>query len=332
MSIILPLTSTNHIPPKLLSECKLDNKSLSEICSIYQYKEAGALYNTRVTCVYAKLGLYLWKNYNISISDYFEKIGYIWPICPITNLKVNFTFKGSNSVNGLKINKFHNTAKLTKENSEAFKKGCEKLSNDRKGKKNPMFGATPWNKNKTKENCNIMKNISQKRIGIKISEESKEKMREARRKSPLKARHTTKHSRETIEKLRQHSAKLHAIGAYKKVSSIHIKMKEFLPNLNLKQPFIEEFQIKYFSVDFAFPSIKIAIECDGDYFHCNPIYYPNGPTTKTQRRNFGRDMAKNKFLKNEGWTVLRFWENQINSKIYEESLKCKLKELNLLDK
>ncbi len=107
-------------------------------------------------------------------------------------------------------------------------------------------------------------------------------------------------------------------------------MREFLALLNLKERLQEEFQVKYYSIDFAFQNAKVAIECDGTYYHVDPRIYPDGPKDKIQRRNFGRDKAKNKYLSDRGWTILRCWETEINDGTFKEYLICKFKELNLL--
>lgn len=113
-------------------------------------------------------------------------------------------------------------------------------------------------------------------------------------------------------------------------SSIEVKMSQFLTALPLTETPVQQHQIGNFIVDFAFPSAKIAIECDGDYFHINPQFYPDGPKDAIQRRNAGRDRAKNTFLHNRGWIVLRFWECDINAGSFKERLLCELRRLGLL--
>ena len=54
--------------------------------------------------------------------------------------------------------------------------------------------------------------------------------------------------------------------------------------------------------DIMFPKYKIVIFCDGDYWHNLPNYIE-------------RDKYQNKILKENGWTVLRFWEHEINEDI-----------------
>lgn len=67
--------------------------------------------------------------------------------------------------------------------------------------------------------------------------------------------------------------------------------------------------------DFVFEKEKIWIECDGDYWHSNPKYFNCDLLDIRQKRNFERDQEKNKILESNGWTLLRFWEDEINTNI-----------------
>jgi len=58
-------------------------------------------------------------------------------------------------------------------------------------------------------------------------------------------------------------------------------------------------------IDIAIPSNKIAIFCDGCYWHA---CFVCGYKRKGVR---GRDKQVNKALKRKGWKVLRFWEHEI---------------------
>lgn len=72
--------------------------------------------------------------------------------------------------------------------------------------------------------------------------------------------------------------------------------------------------------DIAFPSPKLAVFCDGDFWHgrdweerrrklqagSNPGYW----VPKIQRNRL-RDREINAALEDAGWTVLRFWETDI---------------------
>lgn len=67
--------------------------------------------------------------------------------------------------------------------------------------------------------------------------------------------------------------------------------------------------------DIVFKSRKVAIFCDGDFWHGKNYkkehsrYEPFW--VEKIERNMIRDKLVNKTLKKEGWTVLRFWKSEI---------------------
>jgi very-short-patch-repair endonuclease len=67
--------------------------------------------------------------------------------------------------------------------------------------------------------------------------------------------------------------------------------------------------------DFYLPKYNILIEVDGDFYHCNPKLYNNGPVCKTQEINIKNDKLKNEWAQSNGYKLLRFWENDINNNI-----------------
>tara|TARA_R110000782_G_scaffold120113_1_gene210981 strand:- start:1147 stop:1974 length:828 start_codon:yes stop_codon:yes gene_type:complete len=66
--------------------------------------------------------------------------------------------------------------------------------------------------------------------------------------------------------------------------------------------------------DFYLPEYKILIEVDGDFWHCNPKKY-NEPVCKSQEINLINDEFKTKWAKDNGYKLLRFWEEDINNNI-----------------
>ena len=72
--------------------------------------------------------------------------------------------------------------------------------------------------------------------------------------------------------------------------------------------------------DFAFPSEKIAIFCDSDFWHGRkPLPASNRWYWRAKmKRNTGRDLAVNAKLKAQGWSVIRLSE----STIMTSSRKC----------
>ena len=54
---------------------------------------------------------------------------------------------------------------------------------------------------------------------------------------------------------------------------------------------------------------KTIIECDGDYWHCNPIKFPN--PNQMQKEQIEEDACRNEELRFAGFEVIRLWESDI---------------------
>ncbi len=75
--------------------------------------------------------------------------------------------------------------------------------------------------------------------------------------------------------------------------------------------------------DFVFPKVKLAVFCDGDFWHGNNWRLRGLKSLEEElasysqfwsdkiRRNVERDKTINLHLQENGWTVLRFWESDI---------------------
>lgn len=109
----------------------------------------------------------------------------------------------------------------------------------------------------------------------------------------------------------------------------HLIICELLNTLNIE--FEEEKSFDGYIFDIHIPKYDIIIEIDGDYWHSNPLFYPNGPETKQQERVFYRDKIKNKYCKDNKKILLRFWENDIINNL-KEIKKCIQKKLKQLDR
>lgn len=72
-------------------------------------------------------------------------------------------------------------------------------------------------------------------------------------------------------------------------------------------------EIKAF-YDFYLPESNTIIEVDGDFWHCNPIKFPL-PKYESQKKNLIRDKEKEQWVKDKGYKLLRFWEDDINNNI-----------------
>lgn len=71
--------------------------------------------------------------------------------------------------------------------------------------------------------------------------------------------------------------------------------------------------------DIVITKHKIAIFCDGDFWHGNEL--DKMPSTNSKfwhnkiQRNIERDFENTITLRDGGWIVLRFWESEINSNL-----------------
>ena len=83
---------------------------------------------------------------------------------------------------------------------------------------------------------------------------------------------------------------------FPKISSMELKIRDELEKMDYK--FEAQYPFEITLIDIAFPEKKVAIYCDGDYWHKLPGYKE-------------RDERCNKFLEERGWKVLRFWEHEI---------------------
>lgn len=112
-----------------------------------------------------------------------------------------------------------------------------------------------------------------------------------------------KHSRETKDLLRTKTVRQLQTGMLKQDTSIELKMKGVLDKNKIEYKHPYNFKDK-FLCDFAIPDRRVIIECDGDYWH-------NREDTRK------RDKSKNGYIRKCGWTLLRFWEHEINDNIDE---------------
>lgn len=314
MSVIKHPDSINFIPKTDFDICKIDGKLKHQIIKCFPKRENGIYYID-------KFINYIKTQHKISIQEYTEiYLKRSWPLCPISNEKVGYKISGK----GLFFSKFKR-GKISKEHSEAFRNACKKFSEERCGKNNPMFGKKPWNSGLTKKEDARIKKISDERLGIKFNDSHREKLKEARFNHPLKARHTNKHSEESKEKMREATIKRWQNGCFNfKKTSIEKKVENWLLENEIEYAF--QYSIGGFIADFACEKYKILIECQGDFFHCNPsIDKYSIPRYDVQKRNVFRDSIKKQVYKDLGWKLIELWESDINSGNFKDILICELK-------
>jgi G:T-mismatch repair DNA endonuclease (very short patch repair protein) len=189
----------------------------------------------------------------------------------------------------------------------------DKLRVKKLGTFNPMYGkkhSIKWKENQkliARNNPNYgMRNkhhneitrsrITNKLIGIKQSEESKRK-----RSSTLKQYYLNhKHNRLGKDMPQSYLEWRKHFVLPKKDTSIEVKIQNYLKQLGvefLTHQYIKDIEHGY-QCDILIPSKKCVIECFGDYWHSYPL-----------SRKI--DIIRCQELRNSGYKVLVFWENEI---------------------
>ena len=95
-------------------------------------------------------------------------------------------------------------------------------------------------------------------------------------------------------------------------TKIDLKMKEILSDRGYK---FEIYPKMYGNPDFVLKRKKIIIYCDGDFWHGYKYQEKKKLSKKFWRdkieNNMRRDKRITRKLRREGWSVLRFWEHDI---------------------
>jgi very-short-patch-repair endonuclease len=190
---------------------------------------------------------------------------------------------------------------------------------NRMGNKNPMFGKKSAIRGKKWEDFRSKKSIKKQKKqlkkgnfkGYKHKEESKIKIGNSVR-GKKNGFYGRKHTTKTKNKIREKVVKQYQKGKTKGVgTSIERIMEEMLHELRVA--YSKQFRVKFWLFDFYLPMHNIMIECDGDYWHANPLFYKRKNLNATQRKNVGNDKRKNSYLKKNKVPLLRFWENDLKN-------------------
>jgi very-short-patch-repair endonuclease len=262
--------------------------------------------------------------HGLTLKDYCRGcLGIVWPQCPVTREEVGYAATGT----GVVLRTYKRFAGVTAAMSARVTAAALRARQTRRGSGNPMFGKVAWNRDLPPEHPYLAK-MAARRRGVVEGPETRSKQRENRQRHPLKARHTTPHTPETKRRISMHTVSMHTRRAFGRESSVHLAMRAALCSLELE--FKEEYPAKFYSIDFAFPVAKVAIEADGDFFHTNPLLYPSGPMCAIQRRSARNDAAKNSYLRRRNWTVLRYWESDILAPGFIAKLRADLVRVSVL--
>ncbi len=193
-----------------------------------------------------------------------------------------------------------NKSKRFSPNTE-FKKGRPPWNSGTKG---IMIA---WNKGK------LLSEEYKKKISIGTKKamnnpEIQEKIKKtqfSRGSSPWNTGKMNVYSQIVIEKIR--NARLKQIFP-KRNTNIELILFDILKTLKINAK--KQIPIKGICQSDAFIEPNIILFADGDYWHCNPRFYPK-PETEAQAKNLKKDMRQNDLLIKEGYIVKRFWEHDL---------------------
>lgn len=73
----------------------------------------------------------------------------------------------------------------------------------------------------------------------------------------------------------------------------------------------QELMFGKFCVDAVYPDIRLVVQFDGDYWHGNPVRFPN-PDSRQSRRMW-MDKAQDAYMAKAGYAVIRLWERDVKS-------------------
>lgn len=224
------------------------------------------------------------------------------------------------------------------------------------GKKNPMYSKGPT-KGSFKEghivSNEIREKISLANKGKTISEETKQKISLAKK----GIKNTKEHIQKFVESRKKNGwfkdlsktrekMRLSHLGSFSsketrekikekraeqifpvKDTSIELKIQNFLKELSIEFFTHQYMHIEHgYQCDILIPSMNLVIEVDGDYWHGNPLIYPN--PNDCQQEQINEDRIRNLELIDKGFRVLRLWESEINVisiEQFKEKLKCRIK-------
>ncbi|HLD91251.1 MAG TPA: NUMOD3 domain-containing DNA-binding protein [Patescibacteria group bacterium] len=164
-----------------------------------------------------------------------------------------------------------------------------KIFSEKTKKKMSLNNARYWKGKKRQKSKETIKKLSLSLMGHIVTEETKQKLRLA-----------TKEQMKNPEMINKIIAWRALQILPKQDTSIEIKIQNFLKTLGIDfftHQYIKDIEHAY-QCDIFIPSKNLVIECDGNYWH----KYPVGNEI---------DIIRNNELRQVGYHILRFWENEI---------------------
>lgn len=125
-----------------------------------------------------------------------------------------------------------------------------------------------------------------------------------------------RHGKEKADEIRKKISDKRAIQIFPKYDTkIELKIQGFLEELGIT--YIKHFYMKHikshYRCDIFIPSKNMVIECDGRWWHGDPRYYDQKQLTIKQNEQKIRDNLRTDQLKQQGYEVIRLWEDDIKN-------------------
>lgn len=169
-----------------------------------------------------------------------------------------------------------------------------------KGKTGVQVG---WNKGLTKETNKSVASTSKKLKIIKKKDEKNKK-----RIANISREYWSK--QENRDKQRKRHIKYLKNTFISEPTKPERWFMKFLEKNKLSYEF--QYDVNGYLYDFWVHDIDCLVEIDGDFHHCNPDVHPE-PIYEIQKHTLEHDEIKNKVANDNGYKLLRFWENDINN-------------------
>jgi len=120
-------------------------------------------------------------------------------------------------------------------------------------------------------------------------------------------------NKEFCDKIRKATLLQYSTGVLNKQTKPQIIINNILNKNNIN--YINEKTFGYYSVDNYLQDYNLIIEVMGDYFHANPLIYPNySSLNEIQIKDIVRDKRKHTYiLKYFNIEILYIWENDIKT-------------------
>ena len=173
----------------------------------------------------------------------------------------------------------------------------QKMSRNNQGNKNPRYGIKMTENQREKIRKANLGNTWEKLYG---EEEAEKRKKEKSIKMRGEGNHFygKKHKEETRKKISLARQKQNFPLDDTKIEK---KIQRYLISKNIDFIKHKHINIKHgYNCDIFIPSLKLVIECDGNYWH----NYPYGNEI---------DVIRNKEMRNKGMKVIRLWENEIKA-------------------